>query len=60
MFEKRYRTKMRNKGYSLNEIYEQRLEELAKILGISKSEVIRRAIDEYYIKIIPIFCGKFS
>ncbi len=42
-------------GYSLNPLYDAKLEELAEVLGISKSEVLRRAIDEYYFKVIGFF-----
>ncbi len=39
-------------SFSLNELYMERVYELAELLGISPSEVIRRAIDEYYLGIM--------
>jgi len=49
------RNKNKSMGYSLNPIYDSKLEEIAEILGISKSEVLRRAIDEYYFKVIGFY-----
>jgi hypothetical protein len=42
-------------GYSLNPVYDAKLGEIAEILGISKSEVLRRAIDEYYFKVVGFY-----
>ncbi len=50
--------KNRCTGFSLNPIYEAKLEEIAEILGISKSEVLRRAIDEYYFKVVGFYRSK--
>ena len=37
------------KGFSLNKAYQAKVKELAELFGCSESEVIRRAIDHYYI-----------
>ena len=56
MFGKRIeKGKNRCMGFSLNPIYESKVEEIAEILGISKSEVLRRAIDEYYFKVVGFY-----
>ena len=47
--------KNKSMGYSLNPVYDSKLEELAEVLGVNKSEVLRRAIDEYYFKVMGFF-----
>lgn len=42
------KTKKRGNSFSLSDIHMERIFELANIYGISLSEVIRRAIDEFY------------
>ena len=44
--------KYSHRGFSLNEVYQAKVAELAELLGCSESEVIRRAIDHYYIYIL--------
>ncbi len=40
--------KKKGNSFSLSDIHMERVYELARIYGISPSEVIRRAIDEFY------------
>lgn len=42
--------KKRGNSFSLSDIHVKRLNELAEIFGISPSEVLRRAIDDYYLR----------
>lgn len=52
MVERRAGKRYNCKGFSLNDIYLAKVEELAELLGCSDSEVIRRAIDHYYLHIL--------
>ena len=42
------KVKKKGNSFSLSDIHMERVYELAQIYGISPSEVIRRAIDEFY------------
>lgn len=56
MFEKKELDRKYNcRGFSLNEVYQAKVSELAEILGCSESEIIRRAIDHYYIYVLQEF-----
>ena len=42
------RARKKGNSFSLSDVHMERVYELAQIYGISPSEVIRRAIDEFY------------
>ena len=49
------RERMVSYGFSLNEVYAQRIKVLANLIGCSESEVVRRAVDEFYLKYYPLY-----
>ena len=46
------KTKKRGNSFTLSDAHMQKVYELAEIFGVSSSEIIRRAIDEYYISMM--------
>jgi len=47
--------KKKGNSFSLSGVHMQRVQELAQLFGVSPSEIIRRAIDEYYMTTMERF-----
>ena len=44
-----------NVSFSLSELCILRIKRLAEVIGCSESEVVRRAVDEYYLKYYSLY-----